>query len=181
MAGTAKLYLAVEVTSDGKVFVPPGLSVNVPREWSTNGSRPPLVLPFTIPKRTTEAPYPDEKVIFTEDMCPDFTHLAVYINKDGDSIHLAEIVDAPVSDSDTTAAGTAERANVVHVEWNAPYLSGCHERLVNTSLTVAAGLDVDNRATILTDAGTTVGRLYALQAVTFQTNRDVTGYVVAFS
>jgi hypothetical protein len=40
-------------------------------------------------------------------------------------------------------------------------------------------LDSDNIATILTDAGTTVGRLFALQAVTLITARDIPGYVVA--
>jgi hypothetical protein len=180
MAGSASFYASLEVTVDGVLYPVPGRSPNSPITWTSNGGRPPLILPFTIPARTAAAPYPEAVEIFNITQAPEFTFLGVYV--DGtDSIHMAEICDATVSATDLTAAGTAEHANVVHVEWNAPYQSGCPDRLVNTSLTTACGLDSDNVATILTNAGTTTGRLFALQAVTLTTARDVTGYVVAVS
>lgn len=177
--GTGKFYHALTVTVGGIDYPTPNSSINIPREWTTNGSRPPLILPFEIPRRTAEAPYPDAVQIFHIDQAPDFTRLEVHLLNDGDSIYMAEICDATVSATDLTAAGTAEHANTLHVEWNAPYISGCPDRPVNTSLTIASGLDSDNIATILTDAGTTVGRLFALQAVTLITARDIPGYVVA--
>lgn len=138
-----------------------------------------MVFPFVIPKRTAEAPYPEVVWIYKKEWMSDFTRLEVHVVNDGDSIHIAEYVDAVTSDSDDSPAGTAEHANPIHVEWNAPYFSGCPERMVNTTLSTACGLDSDNVANILTDAGTTVGRLYGIQAVTLVTAHDVIGYVVA--
>jgi hypothetical protein len=179
MAGTGKFYHALTVTVGGVDYPTPGSSVVIPRSWTTNGNRPPLVLPFEIPRRTSAAPYHDAVTIFNIDQAPDFTRLEVHLLNDGDSIYLAEYVDAVTSSTDNSPAGTAEHANILHVEWNAPYISGCPDRLVNTTLSNAAGLDSDNVAIGLTHASTTVGRLYGLQAVTLITARDIPGYVVA--
>lgn len=178
MSGTGRHYHATSVLVDGVEYPTPLSSVVNAREWTTNGNRPPMVFPFVINKRTAAAPYPDAQWIYKKEWAPDFTRLEIHVVNDGDSIHIAEYVDAVTSAADDSPAGTAEHANTLHVEWNAPYSSGCPDRLVNATLSTACGLDSDNVATILTDAGTTVGRLYGIQAATLVTARDVHGYVV---
>ncbi len=179
MAGTGRIYQAVTVVVSGVEFPTPHSSVVSPREWSTNGGSPPLVFPFTIPRRTASAPYPDAVKIFDIDWAPNFTHLAIQLNTDGDSIEIGEVCDAPTSDTDLSPSGTAEHANILHVEWNAGYESGCPDRPVNTTLSNACGLDSDNVPIGLTHAGTTTGRLYAIWATTNITSRDGTGFVTA--
>jgi len=174
MSATLGFYWAFGGTVNGVSFVGENVSMLAPVKEVTIPGDASFARQFTVPANTASSPFTPPTLLWSWDGgSEDFELLVVQIMGGEGYARVSWFCDSPASDSDATPTGDKPVVHTASLSCHTPFILNTDEAPVHATLSTAAGLDGDGFPAILTQSGTTGGKVYNLWVQNTSTTESV--------